>query len=75
MLLKYPYKFWMGLGHFLGLINSNIILGLVYIIILLPISFLMRLTNKYDPLRLKNNNNSSYREERRNHKINLKKIF
>ena len=37
-LLIYPYKSWMALGHVLGWINSRVILGLVFILVLLPIS-------------------------------------
>ena len=42
-LLYYPYKFWMKLGLTLGWVNSKIILGLVYMILLLPIAFVMSL--------------------------------
>ena len=42
-LLLYPYKGWMKLGHVLGWINSRIILGIVFIVVLQPISFFMRL--------------------------------
>jgi len=73
-LLFYPYKFWMSIGHILGWINSRIILGLIFVIILLPLSFIMRALG-YDPLSLKKNNLSTYKKETQNHKINLKKIF
>ena len=49
-LLHYPYKIWMELGYALGWVNSHIILGLVFILVLQPISYIMRLTG-YDPLR------------------------
>ena len=54
-LLLYPYKAWMRLGHILGWVNSRIILGLVYIIILQPIALIMKLIG-HDPLRLKRMN-------------------
>ena len=73
-LLFYPYKFWMSIGHILGWINSRIILGLIFVIILLPLSFIMRVLG-YDPLSLKTNKLSTYKKEKLNHKINLKKIF
>ena len=73
-LLLYPYKFWMSIGHILGWINSRIILGLIFVIILLPLSFIMKVLG-YDPLMLKTNKLSTYKKERPNHKINLKKIF
>ena len=73
-LLFYPYKAWMKLGYILGWINSRIILGMVYFIVLLPISLLMRVFG-HDPLRLKKSNLKSYKEDKLDHKINLKKIF
>ena len=73
-LLRYPYKGWMTLGHALGWVNSRIILGLVYMIVLLPISFVMRFIG-YDPLRTKPKNVKSYRENRKNHKTDLTRIF
>ena len=73
-LLKYPYKGWMALGHALGWINSHIILGLVFIFVLLPIAFIMRLTG-YDPLRNKQKGKKTYREIRKDNNIDLKRIF
>ena len=73
-LLFYPYKGWMALGHSLGWVNSRIVLGLVFILILLPIAFIMRAVG-YDPLRIKKVNQKSYREEKHNYSINLKRIF
>ena len=73
-LLFYPYQLWMSLGHVLGWINSRLILGLVFILILQPIALIMKALG-HDPLRTKKSNNNSYREDKRNHKINLKRIF
>ena len=73
-LLYYPYKFWMKLGLILGWVNSRIILGLVYIIVLLPIAFVMRLIG-YDPLRTKRNGKKTFREKRKNHQTDLTRIF
>ena len=73
-LLYYPYKFWMKLGLTLGWVNSRIILGLVFIIVLLPISVVMRLIG-YDPLRTKLKEVKTYRENRKNHKTDLTRIF
>ena len=73
-LLYYPYKVWMALGHALGWANSRIILGLVYIIVLLPIAFVMRPIG-YDPLRTKLKKVKTYRENRKNHKTDLTRIF
>ena len=73
-LLYYPYKFWMKLGLILGWFNSRIILCLVYMIVLLPISFVMRLIG-YDPLRTKLKEVKTYRENCKNHKTDLTRIF
>ena len=73
-LLHYPYKGWMALGHFLGWINSHIILGLVFILVLQPIAYIMRLTG-YDPLRTKRKGKKTYREIRKDHYIDLTRIF
>ena len=73
-LLYYPYKFWIKLGLTLGWVNSRIILGLVYMIILLPIAFVMRLIG-YDPLRTKQSEEKTYRENRKDHQTDLTRIF
>ena len=73
-LLKYIYISWMKLGEILGWINSRLILGLIYLVVLLPISMIMRTTG-YDPLRKKKLKVITYRENNQNHKIDLKKIF
>ena len=73
-LLCYPYKAWMAIGHLLGWINSRIILSLVFIFILQPIALIMKVFG-YDPLRKKKNSQSSYRENKSNHKLDMTKIF
>ena len=73
-LLFFPYKGWMALGHALGWINSHIILGIVFIIVVQPIAFFMRLTG-YDPLRRRRKGENTYRENRKNHTTDLKRIF
>lgn len=73
-LLHYPYKGWMLLGHVLGWINSHIILSLVFIFVLQPIAYIMRLTG-YDPLKTKRKVEKTYREVRKDKDIDLKRIF
>ena len=73
-LLYYPYKGWMTLGHALGWINSRIILGLIFILVLQPIALIMKFFN-YDPLRKKKSCKKSYRENIENKIINLNRIF
>tara|TARA_B100000242_G_C42830878_1_gene386039 strand:- start:205 stop:597 length:393 start_codon:yes stop_codon:yes gene_type:complete len=73
-LLNYPYRIWMALGHALGWINSRLILGLVYIIVLQPIAYTMRLF-RYDPLKLRRKGEKTYRENRKSYKIDFTRIF
>tara|TARA_B100000242_G_scaffold277347_1_gene233946 strand:- start:381 stop:770 length:390 start_codon:yes stop_codon:yes gene_type:complete len=72
--LFYPYKFWIALGNILSNINSRIIFGLVFIFVLIPISYIMRLF-RHDPLQKKFHSNSSYREIKKDQKIDFKNIF
>ena len=73
-LLFYPYKGWMALGKYLGWINSHIILGLFFLIVLQPIAIIMRSLG-YDPLKKINKDLISYKENRDSSIINLKRIF
>tara|TARA_Y100001978_G_C23519367_1_gene349494 strand:- start:321 stop:713 length:393 start_codon:yes stop_codon:yes gene_type:complete len=72
--LKFFYKRWMALGHILGWLNSKIILGLVFLLVVQPIAFIMKLFG-YDPLKKKKHSLYSYREEKVNSKIDLTRIF
>ena len=74
MLLSYPYKGWMALGLALGWINSKLILGLVYLIILQPIAIFMKIFG-YDPLKKKKTNQKSYREIKKDENFDLTRIF
>ena len=74
-LLLYPYRFWMFLGHILGWINSKLILGFVYLTILIPIAFFMKLFG-YDPLKTrKNKKKVSYRVINKDRIIDLERVF
>ena len=73
-MLSIPYKLWMSLGRGLGWINSRIILGLVFLVILQPIALIMRVFG-HDPLRKKKSNRKSYRENIEYKKIDLTTIF
>ena len=70
----YPFKAWMLIGDILGWINSRIILGLVYILVLIPIAGIMKCM-KYDPLRKHKNNKFSYREDKKGYDIKIDRIF
>ncbi|KGG15621.1 MULTISPECIES: SxtJ family membrane protein [unclassified Prochlorococcus] len=72
--LLYPYKGWMAIGHGLGFINSHLILGLIFLVVLQPIAYVMRALG-YDPLRKKKSNVSSYREIKNHVDIDLRRIF
>ena len=72
--LNKPYKVWMLIGEGLGWINSRIILGIVFLLVLQPIAFSMKIFG-YDPLRKNKLNLSSYKERRKNLKIDLTRIF
>ena len=72
--LYYLCKVWMALGHSLGWVNIYIILGLVFIVVLQPIAYVMRLTG-YDPLKRKRKREKTYREKRQDHRIDLTRIF
>ena len=73
-ILYLPYRLWMQIGDLLGWFNSHVILGIVFFLVLLPISFLMKLIG-YDPLRIKRKVTKTYKEYRKNKNIDLKKIF
>ena len=74
-LLRQPYRLWMALGHALGWVNSHVILGLVFIVVLQPIAYLMRVFG-HDPLRRKKQHgNHSYREERKTLEVDFNRIF
>ena len=72
--LKPFYSLWIQIGNLLGFINSKIILTTIFILIVQPISLVMKIFG-YDPLRRKHNISLSYREVRKNDKIDLEKIF
>jgi hypothetical protein len=60
--LRPIYKAWMKIGHILGWVNTRIILGVMYYLIILPIGMIMHLVG-YDPMeRKKNQSLKSYRK-------------
>lgn len=56
--LKFVYIAWMKVGHILGWINTRLILGIIFFIIITPMGLIMRLlgndpmNKKYDLRRL-----------------------
>ena len=73
-LLFYPYIYWMHIGNILGKFNSFLILGFIFFIVLQPLAIIMKIRS-YDPLKIKKKNQNSYRESKKNFKIDLKRIF
>ena len=61
-ILKLPYKVWLKFGNLMGWINLRLILGLVFILILIPISLIMKLFG-YDPLSLKNRKVNTFKNK------------
>lgn len=58
------YRFWMKLGAVLGWINTRIILGIVFFIVVFPISLMMRMFGN-DPMRRRIDNSiDTYRVKR-----------
>jgi Saxitoxin biosynthesis operon protein SxtJ len=47
--LVWPYKGWMALGHVMGWINTRIILGIVFYLVVTPIGIFRRWLGK-DPM-------------------------
>ena len=74
ILLMNPYKYWIKLGDFLGFINSHIILGIVFFVVLFPISLFMRLFG-YDPLNIKLDKKKTFKIDNSKHKTDLRRIF
>lgn len=68
------YKFWIKIGQILGWINSRIILGIIFLLVLQPIALIMKFTN-YDPLRLRIKNSKTFKEFKDDTKVDLSRIF
>lgn len=73
-LLNFPFRAWIKLGYLLGWINSRLILTLIFFIILLPIAAFMKLFG-YDPLKRDFTNQITYKENKLNYKVDLRRIF
>jgi len=61
--LKFPHAAWLKIGAALGWFNTRLILGILYIVAIVPIALILRITGK-TPLQLKFDKNAeSYREK------------
>lgn len=69
-ILFYPQKLWLKVGEILGWINSRIILGFIFFIVLTPIAAIMKMMRK-DAMRRKPDPEApSYRIESPERSIN-----
>lgn len=59
MLLSPVVKVWMRVGHFLGIVNTRILLGIAFFVVITPLAFIFKLLGR-DPLRLRFNKLASY---------------
>ena len=67
-------KLWFKFGILLGIIVSPIVMGIVFFIVVTPISIIMKILRK-DILNLKKNKNRSYWIEKSTIKSSMKKQF
>lgn len=76
LILRPVYKIWMAIGGLLGWINTRIILGLVFYLVVTPMGLIMRLLGK-DPMHRKFIGElSSYRTQSKQHvKQHMEKPF
>ena len=61
-LSKLVSALWMKLAWVLSLIVPNILLGLIYYLFLLPVSLCYKVFRKEDPLRLRNDHDSTFKD-------------
>ena len=70
------HRGWMKVGHVLGAVNSRIVLGALFFLIIVPLGFLLRVLGK-NPMRSRDPKASSYRIEitRRNDGKDMERPF
>ena len=67
-------QIWFKFGIFLGKIVSPLVMGIIFFLVVTPISILLKIFGK-DVLNLKFNNNKTYWIEKNGPKSNMKKQF
>tara|TARA_Y100000590_G_scaffold284992_1_gene320761 strand:+ start:1386 stop:1769 length:384 start_codon:yes stop_codon:yes gene_type:complete len=67
-------KIWFRFGLIIGKIVSPIVMGIIFFLVITPISFLIKIMKK-DLLNLKNNNKKSYWIEKTTPKSKMKNQF
>lgn len=75
--IKYPYRLWMFVSKILGWVNTRIILGVTFYLIILPMGFLLRLFNKlhYQPGINKHKNSYYILRDKKINKEDLERPF
>ena len=72
--LKIFYIYWIKIGDVLGFINGNLILGILHLLVLQPISVILKIF-KYDPLKGIDKTLKTYKNIKSESNINYEKIF
>lgn len=71
----YPNMIWINIGNLLGILTTPIILGIIYLVLFIPIGFLLKIFG-HDVLDLKiNKKKLSYWKVYKSNKINFTKQF
>lgn len=71
----YPNMIWINIGNLLGILTTPIILGIIYLLLFIPIGFLLKIFG-HDVLDLKiNKKKLSYWKVYKSNKINFTKQF
>ncbi len=58
--ISYPYKLWMLIGSIVGWINTRIILGLTFYLLIFPMGLVLRLLGKLQYIAFPKKTKSSY---------------
>ena len=72
--LEIIYKKWISFGNILAHINSYLILGILYFLVMVPMAIIMKIV-KYDPLKRRKNSKLTYKEFRNYSKVDIENIF
>lgn len=69
--LYYPYRAWMKLGGIIGYINTRIILGLTFYLLIFPVGIVLKLLKK---LQFKQDNNHCSNYVKRTEKLSKEQL-
>ncbi len=74
-ILTIPYKFWARITNYLARVNSNLLLIMIFVLVMQPTAFFMKMIG-YDPLKTRKINRiNSYREKKIYDIFDFRKIF